>query len=117
MVRGGARVTPCSGAEQCEGLMELDQVDASGRRWRKFCTCGQEYHVNMSVLEPYLQVLSHGGQEGSGLPSFCSCSRPQTSSRLGTDQRWRNVSQLESGGKGLSVHSGSGLKISLDLWW
>lgn len=46
--------------------MELDQVDASGRRWRRFCTCGQEYHVNMSVLEPYLQVLSHGGQEGSG---------------------------------------------------
>lgn len=63
MVRGGARAAPCGGAEQSEGLLELDQVDASGRRWRKFCTCGQEFHVNMSVLEPYLQVLSHGGQE------------------------------------------------------
>lgn len=42
--------------------MELDRVDASGRRWRRFCTCGQEFLVNMSVLEPYLQVLSHGGQ-------------------------------------------------------
>lgn len=61
MARGVARATPCSGAEQCEGLLELDQVDASGRRWRTFCTCGQEYQVNMSVLEPYLQVLSHGG--------------------------------------------------------
>lgn len=48
--------------------MELDQVDASGRRWRRFCTCGQEFHVNMSVLEPYLQVLSHGGQEDSVAP-------------------------------------------------
>uniref|UniRef100_A0A4W5KDG9 BCL2 interacting protein like n=1 Tax=Hucho hucho TaxID=62062 RepID=A0A4W5KDG9_9TELE len=27
-----------------------------------FCVAGQEYHVNMSVLEPYLQVLSHGGE-------------------------------------------------------
>lgn len=68
MVRGGARVIPCNVMEQCEGLMELDQVDGSGRRWRKFCICGQEYHVNMSVLEPYLQVLSHGGQKGSDGP-------------------------------------------------
>lgn len=68
MVRGGARVIPCNMMEQCEGLMELDQVDGSGRRWRKFCICGQEYHVNMSVLEPYLQVLSHGGQKASDGP-------------------------------------------------
>lgn len=68
MVRGGARVIPSNMMEQCEGLMELDQVDGSGRRWRRFCTCGQEYHVNMSVLEPYLQVLSHGGQNGSDGP-------------------------------------------------
>lgn len=42
--------------------LELDQVDSQGRRWRRFCISGQEYHVNMSVLEPYLQVLSHGGE-------------------------------------------------------
>lgn len=80
MVRGGARAAPSGGAEPCEGLMELDQVDASGRRWRRFCTCGQEFHVNMSVLEPYLQVLSHGGQPGSAPPptvSLTFCSRPQ----------------------------------------
>lgn len=44
------------------GNMELDQVDSRGRRWRRFCISGQDYHVNMSVLEPYLQVLSHGGE-------------------------------------------------------
>ncbi|CAF87461.1 unnamed protein product, partial [Tetraodon nigroviridis] len=78
MVRGGA--TPSSRAEQCEGLMELDQVDASGRRWRRFCTCGQEYRVNMSVLEPYLQVLSHGGYCGDEMNAiilFTSCYLPE----------------------------------------
>ncbi|KAM8826716.1 bcl-2/adenovirus E1B 19 kDa-interacting protein 2-like protein isoform 2-T2 [Synchiropus picturatus] len=54
------------------GLVELDQVDGKGRRWRKFCVSGLEYHVDMSVLEPYLQVLSHGGQR---------------SRRIGTGQR------------------------------
>lgn len=54
--------------EQSEGLMELDQVDSEGRRWRRFCFSGHEYHVNMSVLEPYLQVLSHGGQRSPETP-------------------------------------------------
>ncbi|TNN02037.1 bcl-2/adenovirus E1B 19 kDa-interacting protein 2-like protein [Takifugu flavidus] len=80
MVRGGARVIPCNVMEQCEGLMELDQVDGSGRRWRKFCVCGQEYHVNMSVLEPYLQVLSHGGYYGDEMNAiilFTLCYLPE----------------------------------------
>lgn len=62
MARGGAGSVPRSPLEQSEGLMELDRVDSRGRRWRRFCISGHEYHVNMSVLEPYLQVLSHGGQ-------------------------------------------------------
>lgn len=62
MARGGPRAVARSPMEQSEGLMELDQVDSRGRRWRRFCISGHEYHVNMSVLEPYLQVLSHGGQ-------------------------------------------------------
>lgn len=62
MARHRSRSVPRSLMEQSEGLMELDQVDSRGRRWRKFCISGHEYHVNMSVLEPYLQVLSHGGQ-------------------------------------------------------
>lgn len=62
MARGGSSAVPRSPTEQSEGLIELDRVDSTGRRWRRFCISGHEYHVNMSVLEPYLQVLSHGGQ-------------------------------------------------------
>uniref|UniRef100_A0A3Q3AJD4 BCL2 interacting protein like n=1 Tax=Kryptolebias marmoratus TaxID=37003 RepID=A0A3Q3AJD4_KRYMA len=67
-------------ADHCDGLMELDQVDSKGRRWRKFCISGQEYRVNMSVLEPYLQVLSHGGYYGDGMNAiilFTSCYLPE----------------------------------------
>lgn len=61
--RGEDGVSGTTVMEQAEmGSMELDQVDNRGRRWRRFCVAGQEYHVNMSVLEPYLQVLSHGGE-------------------------------------------------------
>ncbi|MEQ2279995.1 hypothetical protein AMECASPLE_014930 [Ameca splendens] len=66
--------------EQTEGLMELDQVDDQGRRWRRFSISGHEYHVNMSVLEPYLQVLSHGGYYGDGMNAiilFTSCYLPE----------------------------------------
>ncbi|XP_023187078.1 bcl-2/adenovirus E1B 19 kDa-interacting protein 2-like protein isoform X2 [Xiphophorus maculatus] len=67
-------------AEPSEGLMELDQVDQHGRRWRRFSISGQEYQVNMSVLEPYLQVLSHGGYYGDGMNAiilFTSCYLPE----------------------------------------
>ncbi|XP_041963648.1 bcl-2/adenovirus E1B 19 kDa-interacting protein 2-like protein isoform X2 [Alosa sapidissima] len=60
--------------------LELDQVDSRGRRWRRFCISGQDYHVNMSVLEPYLQVLSHGGYYGEGMTAivlFSSCYLPE----------------------------------------
>lgn len=66
--------------EHTEGLMELDQVDDQGRRWRRFSISGQEYQVNMSVLEPYLQVLSHGGYYGDGMNAiilFTSCYLPE----------------------------------------
>ncbi|KAJ8290092.1 hypothetical protein GJAV_G00008620 [Gymnothorax javanicus] len=62
--------------------MDLDQVDGEGRKWRRFQISGQEYHVNMSVLEPYLQVLSHGGYYGDGMNAiivFSSCYLPENS--------------------------------------
>ncbi|XP_053288869.1 bcl-2/adenovirus E1B 19 kDa-interacting protein 2-like protein isoform X1 [Pleuronectes platessa] len=80
MGRGGAVGVVRSPADQSEGLMGLDQVDSRGRRWRKFCISGQEYQVNMSVLEPYLQVLSHGGYYGDGMNAiilFTSCFLPE----------------------------------------
>uniref|UniRef100_A0A673I509 BCL2/adenovirus E1B 19 kDa protein-interacting protein 2-like n=1 Tax=Sinocyclocheilus rhinocerous TaxID=307959 RepID=A0A673I509_9TELE len=52
----------------------------NGRRWRRFHIGGQDYQVNMSVLEPYLQVLSHGGYYGDGSTAiimFTSCYLPE----------------------------------------
>lgn len=77
MARHRPRSVPRSLMEQSEGLMELDQVDSRGRRWRRFCISGHEYHVNMSVLEPYLQVLSHGGQKSLSRPQRWVSQRPQ----------------------------------------
>ncbi|KAJ8287984.1 hypothetical protein COCON_G00006430 [Conger conger] len=62
--------------------MDLDQVDGEGRKWRRFRIAGQELNVNMSVLEPYLQVLSHGGYYGDGMNAiivFSSCYLPDNS--------------------------------------
>ncbi|XP_035243263.1 bcl-2/adenovirus E1B 19 kDa-interacting protein 2-like protein isoform X1 [Anguilla rostrata] len=62
--------------------MDMDQVDKEGRRWRRFRIAGQEVRVNMSVLEPYLQVLSHGGYYGDGMNAiivFSSCYLPDSS--------------------------------------
>uniref|UniRef100_UPI0037E9088D bcl-2/adenovirus E1B 19 kDa-interacting protein 2-like protein isoform X2 n=1 Tax=Semicossyphus pulcher TaxID=241346 RepID=UPI0037E9088D len=76
----GVTAVARSPMEQSEGLMELDQVDSRGRRWRKFNISGHEYHVNMSVLEPYLQVLSHGGYYGDEMNAiilFTSCYLPE----------------------------------------
>ncbi|XP_042081888.1 bcl-2/adenovirus E1B 19 kDa-interacting protein 2-like protein isoform X3 [Haplochromis burtoni] len=80
MGRGGAVGVARNPMEQSEGLMELDQVDSRGRRWRRFCISGHEYHVNMSVLEPYLQVLSHGGQRSHTHQT--TCNTPAGASRL-----------------------------------
>ena len=44
------------------GGQQEDVVDPQGTRWRCFSTGGQESRVNMSVLQPYLRVLSHGGE-------------------------------------------------------
>ncbi|XP_037308795.2 bcl-2/adenovirus E1B 19 kDa-interacting protein 2-like protein [Pungitius pungitius] len=66
--------------EQSEDLMDLDQTDTTGCRWRRFSVSGHEFHVNMSVLEPYLQVLSHGGYYGDDMNAvvlFTACYLPE----------------------------------------
>ncbi|XP_028297958.1 bcl-2/adenovirus E1B 19 kDa-interacting protein 2-like protein isoform X2 [Gouania willdenowi] len=68
------------GEAPCEELIEQDQVDSRGRRWRTFCISGHTFTVDMSVLEPYLQVLSHGGYYGDGTNAiilFTSCYLPE----------------------------------------
>ncbi|XP_023687806.1 caytaxin-like isoform X3 [Paramormyrops kingsleyae] len=82
-VRGG--VLRSSVGEQAEmGLPELDQVDSQGCRWRHFRIGSQECRVNMSVLEPYLQVLSHGGYCGDGMNAiivFSTCYLPENTTK------------------------------------
>lgn len=78
---GKAAIRNASLLEHAEmGHLDLDQVDGNGRRWRRFHIGGQDYQVNMSVLEPYLQVLSHGGYYGDGSTAiiiFTACYLPE----------------------------------------
>ncbi|XP_074543347.1 BCL2/adenovirus E1B 19 kDa protein-interacting protein 2-like [Halichoeres trimaculatus] len=65
-------------------LEREDMVDSQGTRWRCFSTGEppQESRVNMSVLEPFLRVLSHGGYYGDGMNDiivFSSCYLPENS--------------------------------------
>nr|XP_020482625.2 bcl-2/adenovirus E1B 19 kDa-interacting protein 2-like protein [Labrus bergylta] len=75
-----------AGMDQSDlGALEReDMVDSLGTRWRCFSTGDppQESRVNMSVLEPFLRVLSHGGYYGDGMNDiivFSSCYLPQNS--------------------------------------
>ncbi|XP_039662146.1 bcl-2/adenovirus E1B 19 kDa-interacting protein 2-like protein [Perca fluviatilis] len=77
---GGVARSPVEPLGGLEGLGGLDQVDTRGRLWRRFSINGHEFHVNMSVLEPYLQVLSHGGYCGDEMNAvilFTSCYLPE----------------------------------------
>lgn len=39
-----------------------DMAGEDGRHWRVFRTGQQEQRVDMTVIEPYKKVLSHGGK-------------------------------------------------------
>uniref|UniRef100_UPI0037E7B22D BCL2/adenovirus E1B 19 kDa protein-interacting protein 2-like isoform X2 n=1 Tax=Semicossyphus pulcher TaxID=241346 RepID=UPI0037E7B22D len=84
--RSDSRTGSGSGMDQSDlGALEReDMVDSQGTRWRCFSTGEppQESRVNMSVLEPFLRVLSHGGYYGDGMNDiivFSSCYLPQNS--------------------------------------
>ncbi|XP_071356156.1 BCL2/adenovirus E1B 19 kDa protein-interacting protein 2-like isoform X9 [Trachinotus anak] len=84
--RSDSRTCSVPGTDQ-SGLGALereDMVDSQGTRWRCFSTGDppQESQVNMSVLEPFLRVLSHGGYYGDGMNDiivFSSCYLPENS--------------------------------------
>ncbi|XP_076610205.1 caytaxin-like isoform X2 [Chaetodon auriga] len=84
--RSDSRTGAGPGTDQ-SGLGALereDMIDSQGTRWRCFSTGEppQESRVNMSVLEPFLRVLSHGGYYGDGMNDiivFSSCYLPQNS--------------------------------------
>ncbi|EMP27955.1 Bcl-2/adenovirus E1B 19 kDa-interacting protein 2-like protein [Chelonia mydas] len=64
-----------------EGRM-VDVEDKDGRKWRIFLTDEQEQKVDLSIVEPYKRVISHGGYYGEGLNAiilFASCYLPHSS--------------------------------------
>ncbi|XP_038238767.1 bcl-2/adenovirus E1B 19 kDa-interacting protein 2-like protein isoform X2 [Dermochelys coriacea] len=64
-----------------EGRM-VDVEDKDGRKWRIFLTDEQEQKVDLSIIEPYKRVISHGGYYGEGLNAiilFASCYLPHSS--------------------------------------
>ncbi|CAH2327151.1 bcl-2 adenovirus E1B 19 kDa-interacting 2 [Pelobates cultripes] len=57
-----------------------DLEDKTGRKWRIFLI--GEHKVDMTAIEPYQQVISHGGYYGDGLNAiivFASCYLPDSS--------------------------------------
>ncbi|KAM6219149.1 bcl-2/adenovirus E1B 19 kDa-interacting protein 2-like protein, partial [Rhynchocyon petersi] len=59
-----------------------DVAGEDGHRWRVFRTGQREQRVDMTVIEPYKKVLSHGGYHGDGLNAvilFASCYLPRSS--------------------------------------
>uniref|UniRef100_H3DLC1 CRAL-TRIO domain-containing protein n=1 Tax=Tetraodon nigroviridis TaxID=99883 RepID=H3DLC1_TETNG len=80
----GVGASPGSREPGLGALGQEDVVDKEGSRWRCFCPGEppQEAWVNMSVLEPFLRVLSHGGYHGDGMNDvivFSSCFLPENS--------------------------------------
>ncbi|XP_069505867.1 bcl-2/adenovirus E1B 19 kDa-interacting protein 2-like protein isoform X1 [Ambystoma mexicanum] len=66
-----------------EGIV-TDMEDQEGRKWRIFLMGGQEHKVDMTAIEPYKKVISHGGYYGDGLNAvimFASCYLPASSIR------------------------------------
>ncbi|XP_067425511.1 bcl-2/adenovirus E1B 19 kDa-interacting protein 2-like protein [Emydura macquarii macquarii] len=60
----------------------VDVEDKDGRKWRIFLTDEREQKVDLSVVEPYKRVISHGGYYGEGLNAiivFASCYLPHSS--------------------------------------
>uniref|UniRef100_A0A8C8RSQ8 Bcl-2/adenovirus E1B 19 kDa-interacting protein 2-like protein n=2 Tax=Pelusios castaneus TaxID=367368 RepID=A0A8C8RSQ8_9SAUR len=60
----------------------VDVEDKEGRKWRIFLTDEREQKVDLSVVEPYKRVISHGGYYGEGLNAiilFASCYLPHGS--------------------------------------
>ncbi|XP_044532075.1 bcl-2/adenovirus E1B 19 kDa-interacting protein 2-like protein [Gracilinanus agilis] len=58
-----------------------DVAGENGHRWKVFRTGHRELRVDMTAIEPYKKVLSHGGYHGDGLNAvilFASCYLPRS---------------------------------------
>lgn len=62
------------------GLEPEDTVDGEGSRWRSLTSNGQNTQVNMSLIQDYVRVISHGGyygEEENDIIVFSSCFLPE----------------------------------------
>lgn len=62
------------------GLEPEDTVDGAGSRWRSLTSNGQKTQVNMSLIQDYVRVISHGGyygEEENDIIVFSSCFLPE----------------------------------------
>ncbi|KAM5129186.1 bcl-2/adenovirus E1B 19 kDa-interacting protein 2-like protein isoform 2-T2 [Mantella aurantiaca] len=71
-----------NGAKEASYVENLvtDMEDQSGRRWRIFLM--GEHKVDMTAIEPYKRIVSHGGYYGDGLNAiivFATCYLPESS--------------------------------------
>ncbi|XP_026541734.1 bcl-2/adenovirus E1B 19 kDa-interacting protein 2-like protein isoform X1 [Notechis scutatus] len=65
----------------CSGRV-VDTKGPDGRLWRIFLGDDHEHKVDLSTIEPYTRVISHGGYCGEGLNAvlvFASCYLPESS--------------------------------------
>ncbi|KAM9814689.1 BCL2/adenovirus E1B 19 kDa protein-interacting protein 2 isoform 2-T2 [Syngnathus typhle] len=70
-----------------KGVESVHQFSASeerdeGRRWRVFRIGDQDHRVDMTAIDPYKRVISHGGYYGDGLNAiivFAVCFMPESS--------------------------------------
>lgn len=76
-------VGPCRGPttrRRSLGLEPEDTVDGEGSRWRSLSSNGQKTQVNMSLIQDYVRVISHGGyygEEENDIIVFSSCFLPE----------------------------------------
>uniref|UniRef100_A0A670ZD37 BCL2 interacting protein like n=1 Tax=Pseudonaja textilis TaxID=8673 RepID=A0A670ZD37_PSETE len=64
------------------GVGAADTKGPDGRLWRIFLGDDHEHKVDLSTIEPYTRVISHGGYCGEGLNAvlvFASCYLPESS--------------------------------------
>lgn len=69
-----AKAAPADGLGDAE-----DEGNTNGRLWRTVLIGEQEHRIDMQIIRPYLRVITHGGQSGTGtsrmLKAGCVVSR------------------------------------------
>lgn len=66
---------------QVHAKVDTSKATAKNETWRTVVISGKNYKLDMNIIQPYRQVLSHGGYHGDGLNAivvFSACFLPST---------------------------------------